>query len=85
MVLEAIEDANGGEKAVVAKKWVPVGIKAFKETANSYKAIGLDARHASLTIGSERPKQTLETARALIRELLAKWIEELKQTPTGPP
>jgi len=74
MVLEAAEDAQGGEKGLIAKKWVPDGqIKAFKRTANSYKALRLESRHGSLRKGVEQAQQTLEEAREMVRTIIEKW------------
>ena len=78
MVLEAAEDGNGGEKGLIAKKWVADGaIKGFKSTANSFKAIGRHARHASRSLGISQPKQTLDASRDMIRIILERWCKEL--------
>jgi hypothetical protein len=80
MVLEAIEDGNGGEKGLIAKNFVPQGeIKKFKGTANSYRAIRLDARHGSTSTGSPAARTGLMEARALIRNLLDVLMNELIQ------
>ncbi len=77
MVLEAAEDAHGGERGLIAKAWVPAGIiKDFKATANSYRAIRLHARHGSVRDGVDQPKLTLEEARNLIRTILSCWVKE---------
>jgi hypothetical protein len=74
MVLEAAEDGTGGEGALITKKWVADGaIKDFKATANSFKALRLQARHGSVMEGVPRPKQTLDDARKMIRAILACW------------
>jgi hypothetical protein len=77
MVLEAAEDAHGGERGLIKKHWVPRGqIKDFKATADSYKAIGLAARHGSTTKGIDKPRLTLEDARAMVRTILEKWCRD---------
>jgi hypothetical protein len=64
---------------LIEKQWVPDGkIKEFKATANSYKAIRLQARHGSVTQGVPDPKQTLDEAREMIRTILEPWAEELE-------
>lgn len=81
MVLEIIEDDFGGEKRlersnlIVAKDFKDV--KDFKQTAQSYKAIGKEARHASLKGGYEPPSPPMKLAKAheLVCSLLKVWIE----------
>jgi hypothetical protein len=76
VVLEAAEDAHGGESGLIAKNWAPDGqIKAFKATANSYKALRLQARHGSLKTGVDRPQQTLTEARDMVRTIIEKWCK----------
>jgi len=78
MVLEAAEDAHGGERGLIEKHWVPNGqIKAFKATADSYKAIGLAARHGSTETGIDKPRLTLEKAREMVTTILDKWCKEV--------
>lgn len=78
MVLEAAEDGNGGEKGLIGKGWVAEGeIKNFKNTANSFKAIRLQARHGTVRTGASHPKQTLDQARQMIRTILERWGREL--------
>jgi hypothetical protein len=80
MVLEAAEDGNGGEAALIEKRWVPDGkIKQLKRTANSYKAIRLQARHGSVTQGVPHAEQTLDEARNIIRAILDRWAQELEE------
>jgi hypothetical protein len=82
MVLEAAEDGNGGEKGLIAKQWVPVGqIKAFKATANSYKALRLAARHGSVKEGVDRPRMALNEGRQMVRTILDKWSGEATPAP----
>jgi hypothetical protein len=81
MVLEAAEDSNGGEKGLIARNWVPDGaIKNFKATANSFRALRLQARHGSVAQGIHAPTQTLDDARDLIRMILERWRQHLSKT-----
>jgi hypothetical protein len=78
-VLEAIEDGNGGEAGLIAKNFVADGdIKNFKATANSFLALGLEARHGTTASGITLPRMTLEKAQEMFRKLFHGWIEELK-------
>lgn len=78
MVLEAAEDAHGGERGLTAKNWVPAGqIKNFKDTANSYNAIKSDARHGSTATGSPYAKIAIEDALTMVRTILEKWGKSL--------
>jgi hypothetical protein len=78
MVLEAAEDGNGGEKRLIAKGWAaPGAIRDFKATANSYRALGRNARHGSTKEGVPAPTQTLAEARQMIRVVLERWSNQL--------
>jgi hypothetical protein len=78
MVLEAIEDGNGGERRLVSSGLsTEPQIKNFKATANSYRALGLEARHGSTTSGVDQVRMTLKEAQAFIRELLNAWARKL--------
>ena len=78
MVLEAAEDGNGGEERLISKKWAAEGaIKAFKETANSYNALGHFARHGTVKQGVPTPKQTLDQAQHTIRTIMQHWGNQL--------
>lgn len=79
MILEAIEDGNGGERGLVQKPWASEQAKNFKTTANSYKALGTEARHGTTSKGVESPRLTLPEARKFIREILNSWIEDLSR------
>lgn len=82
MVWEAAKDHCGSEKKLTAKNWVPGGqIKHFRETANSYKALGSAARHGSTKDGIDKPKLTLAEAREMVRTILQKWCKEAELAP----
>lgn len=81
-MLEAAEDGNRGEKGLIRKKWVPDGqIRNFKATANSYSALGSQARHGTLKNAIKQPKQALNNAREMIRTILEKWCREASPAP----
>jgi hypothetical protein len=76
MVLEVIEDDLGGEEAVLQKRYVSIKkLKSFKRTANSYLAIGRDARHATIKNSMPRSPMSLTVAQELIHIVLQKWLE----------
>jgi hypothetical protein len=77
--MEAMEDGNGGEPGLLAKNFVPrKDIKNFKDTANSWNAIGIEARHASTRKGSSSPKMTLTEAEEMFQKLFQGLILDLK-------
>ena len=64
-------DHCGGEKGLIAKNWVPAKqIEDFRATANSYRVIGLAARHGSTKTGIDKPKLTLDEVREMVRTIL---------------
>jgi len=78
MVYEAIRDDHRGTAALEATTLIPASkLDAFTGTANSYKALGKDARHGSVKSGYSTTKMTLSEARALIRKLFESWIANL--------
>jgi hypothetical protein len=91
-VLEAIEDGNGGEASLIAKGFVANGlIEDLKATANSFLALGLEARHGTTTKGIEAAKKTPQEAREIIRDLIRgsgitgeTYLPELETNPTVP-
>jgi len=76
MLLEVIEADIGGEGALCGKGWVSKKkIKGFKHTANSFSAIGRDARHGHAKLQPPKTPMLLQDARMLIRSLLRQWLE----------
>ena len=75
MVMEVIEDDVGGESAVISsypeltQRW-----KLCKQTANSFSAIGREARHAK---DFEAPSNVMqiEEAQELVRQVLFHWLD----------
>jgi len=79
LVLEVIEDDLGGEVAVLQKKFVSNRkLKSFKNTANSFRAIGRDARHATTRYSLPRSPMLITVAQELIHTVLEKWLESKK-------
>ena len=74
MVMEVIEDDLGGESAVLnsypelTQRW-----KLCKRTANSFSAIGREARHAK-NVESPNAPMPIAEARELVREVLFHWL-----------
>ncbi len=77
LVLEAAEDAFGGEEGLLGVPWVSPKLKLFKRTANSYRAIGVESRHGTLSSGVPTAGISLPEARQLIWEFLNAWIAKL--------
>jgi hypothetical protein len=77
LVMEVIEDDLGGESGVLksypelVERW-----KLCKRTANSYSAVGREARHAT---GFESPKAAMHIADAqqLVRQILFRWLNAM--------
>ena len=75
MVIEVIEDDLGGESGLIDAGIVSgADIKLFKHTANSYRALGSDARHATLATEPPATSMSLAGAKDLIRDLLREWV-----------
>jgi hypothetical protein len=73
-IYEVVKEAH--EK--IPAKWASEKlVKDFTATANSYPALGKDARHAKTNNAIPVPRMTLEKARQLIHALLSGWSEEL--------
>lgn len=75
LVLEVIEDDVGGERRLLALGWVPDSkIKQLKQTANSYRALGKEARHGTLRHPAPARIMTLEEAEQVVRSILRAWL-----------
>lgn len=76
MVLEVMEDDVGGEESLSEKGWVSAKeISRFKHTANSFRAIGREARHATVAFQPPKGPMSLREAERLIGTLLMRWLE----------
>jgi hypothetical protein len=78
LVLEVMEDAAGGAKALLAEPWLPDkrGIELFKRTANTWRALGPDARHATEKAAPPPKPMALPDAQSLIRRTLQAWLQQ---------
>jgi len=79
LILEVVEDNMGGEKAVLASKWCPAPekLKLFKNTANNWKALGAEARHATEKWEKPSAELSLLEAKAVVRATLQAWLKGL--------
>ena len=76
MVIEVIEDDLGGETNLIGVGIVShADLKLFKHTANSYRALGSDARHATLATDPPKSSMSLASAKNLVRELMRAWVQ----------
>lgn len=74
-ISEVLHEDQGDK--IIDKGWArPEDIKNFKATANSYRAIGEEARHAREKEPPPQNPMTLNEAQALIREVVKKWLQE---------
>jgi hypothetical protein len=77
LVYDAIQGHFGGENELKKQNFVTSGeIKKFKATAQSFDALGVEARHANHP-GVPEAQIKLNEARQLIRKLLDSWIKQL--------
>jgi hypothetical protein len=75
---EVIREACGGEKALADKGWTTrAEIVRFRHTANSYHAVGDEARHASPRHPPPSTPMSLDEADGFVRRLLARWVDGL--------
>jgi hypothetical protein len=76
---EAIRDANGGTApSLVAKGWMTdEEVERFRETANTYAAVGDAARHAKLGEAPPPNPMGLEEGEDCVRALLHRWVNRL--------
>lgn len=73
-VLEVIESDVGGK--IYVNGWAPkAAVNRFTQTANSYSALGNDARHAKNHIPPPAKPMNIKEACSLIKVLLEKWID----------
>jgi len=73
-ILEVIESDVGGD--IYANNWVSKSaVNRFSQTANSYGAIGNEARHANNIVPSPINPMKIKEACNLIKALLENWID----------
>jgi hypothetical protein len=80
MIVEAVEDGNGGEHGLTGKLWGDNEVKRFKATANSYNALGAEARHGTVSKSVATASIDLPAAKRMVHRLLKSWIEELRRS-----
>jgi hypothetical protein len=75
---ELIRDANGGPQSLTANGWTSQReLERFSRTANTYAAVGDEARHAELARSAPSRPTTLKEADDYMRRLLARWQDSL--------
>lgn len=75
LVLEVIEDDMGGEAELKASGLLRAKeLDSFKHTANSYRAVEREARHATLSREPPANPMPIDKASEFIRELLRAWL-----------
>jgi hypothetical protein len=75
---EVMRDACGGEDALAANGGTTqADIVRFRRTANSYHAVGDEARHARLSQRPPPDPMNLDEADEFVRRLVARWVEAL--------
>lgn len=77
MILEVMEE--GGCSACRRGAPLKPEIDRFTRTAESFQALGIQARHAHSRFTPPDPPMTLEEAKYLIRRLMLGWLEESGQ------
>ena len=82
MVLEIIEDDAGGEAGLIETAWISRGkLKTFKHTANSFRAVGREARHATAKPNPPSVPMSLREAQELIKSVLKEWLRSKSKDP----
>jgi len=78
-ILEVVEEDVGGTHKIVEKGWATKkAIDLFKHTANCFKAIGAEARHAKKRIKTPTNPMTPSEAESLIKTIVNSWIQSKK-------
>jgi len=81
VILEILERASGGSRALAEKKWKPrKDFRRFRRTANSSSILGDDARHGTEITAPPRDPMGLEEGQAFIRELVTSWLLGIEVT-----
>jgi hypothetical protein len=74
-ILELVAADLGGENELRRKGWVnSAELASLQRTANSYHAVGLDARHARLDREAPTTPMTLDDAEDVVRRVLIAWL-----------
>jgi len=81
MVLEVIIESIGGEVELAKTGLISQDcLKAFKHTANSFRAIGREARHAKSNEVPPSKPMSLKEAQDLIAKVLREWLQSKSRT-----
>jgi hypothetical protein len=77
-VYEIVRDDVGGNPAISDRGWLTKPTRSrFTGTAQSREALGDEARHASRNYRPPKKPMQIREARAIIGDLLLKWIDSL--------
>ena len=80
MVLDVIQEDLDREKNQTKQKWLEANkIKLFKRTANSYGAVGKEARHGKTSFKRPKKPMDIRDAQILLDSLLKEWIQHKKR------
>lgn len=75
MILEVIKEDCGSWNQLFQRGWASKSkIKNFKQTANSYEAVGRKSRHGSRDTPPPKKPISLDEAKELIDRILVNWI-----------
>ena len=79
-IYETIRADLGGEKELISRGWFSKKtISLFGHTANSFSAIGREARHGAEPHDPPKHPMTHGEAKALVNLLVHEWLEEKKE------
>lgn len=75
---EIVQDEVHGKEEIIRRGWLTSqSISRFKQMAQSRQALGDEARHASRKFIPPKKPMSIHEARAIIADLLLKWIDSL--------
>jgi len=81
MVLDLVRE-EVPERAIAKRGWATAAkVKRFNSTANSYRAVGTDARHGKLKWQPPKHPMTLHDARLLVGGILRAWLDDRRPAP----
>jgi len=76
LILEKISEDVGNFKELTDRRWISNdNLSRFKHTANSFRALGSNARHSNSKIEPPAKPMAIGEAQTLIRDLLDKWVK----------
>src|SRR5262249_19880997 len=75
---EIVEDEVHGKREIIRRGWLTSqSISRFKQMAQSREALGAGAKHDSRKFIPPKKPMSIHEARAIIADLLLKWIDSL--------